>query len=226
MNRKFSVLAASALLASLAVPAQAYDAGDWIFRAGVGTVDPKSNNLSIVDDTVAPPLSVGVNVDSGTSLTLMGTYMFTKNWAFDVLASWPFKHDIDATVSDGQTTVTFPLASTEHLPPTFSVQYHFMPDGQFQPYVGAGVNYTTFFSIKEDAAATDPDVLGPFSLKLDDSWGLAAQIGADWLFNENWLINLDVRWINIETDAKVDGEKIGTVVIDPIVYSVNIGYKF
>ena len=154
----------------------------------------------------------------------MGTYMFTKNWAFDILASWPFKHDIDLVLSDGIDTVALPLASTEHLPPTFSVQYHFLPDAQFQPYVGVGLNYTTFFSIKEDAAAID--ALGPFSLDLDDSFGAAAQVGVDWVFGPNWLINLDLRWIDIETDAKVDGEKIGTVAIDPMVYSINLGYKF
>jgi len=163
-------------------------------------------------------------VDSATSVTLMGTYMFTKNWAFDILASWPFKHDIDLVLSDGADTVTLPLASTEHLPPTFSIQYHFLPDAQFQPYVGVGLNYTTFFSIKEDAAAID--ALGPFSLDLDDSFGAAAQVGVDWVFGPNWLINLDLRWIDIETDAKVDGEKIGTVAIDPMVYSINLGYKF
>ena len=32
------------------------------------------------------------------------------------------------------------IGETKHLPPTFSFQYHFLPDGQFQPYAGLGLN--------------------------------------------------------------------------------------
>ena len=43
-------------------------------------------------------------------------------------------------------------------------------------------------------------------------------------------INVDFRYIDIESDASVsDGttsSDIGTVVIDPYVYSINIGYRF
>ncbi len=58
-------------------------------------VDPKSDNLVDSDgvDTIK------VQVDSGTSLTLSGTYMFTRNWAFDILAAYPFSHDIKLNVN-------------------------------------------------------------------------------------------------------------------------------
>lgn len=231
-------LALTAALIIVALPAQAHEAGQWIVRAGVGTVEPKSNNLNLgsVDlDGGITLTSATVEVDSGTSLTLSGTYMFTQNWAFDILAAWPFKHDIDvsASISDGVTTTSgvIPLGETEHLPPTFSIQYHFLPDGTFQPYVGAGVNWTIFFS---EEVTSDAVAAGVTSLKLDDSLGLAAQLGADWLLNEKWLLNFDVRWINIETDATLtvdDGTgavtgEVGTVEIDPWVYSLNIGYRF
>ncbi len=55
---------------------------------------------------------------------------------------------------------------------------------------------------------------------------MAAQLGADWVLNDRWLLNFDLRWINIETDAKLAGETIGTVEIDPWVYSINVGYRF
>ena len=75
---------------------------------------------------------------------------------------------------------------------------------------------------------------GILSFSLDDSFGLAAQVGADWVFDSQWLINFDLRWINIEADltATVDdgtgpttGE-LGTVKIDPWVFAVNVGYRF
>ena len=39
-------------------------------------------------------------------------------------------------------------------------------------------------------------------------------------------VNLDARWINIETDATLDGAALETVEIDPIVYSLTLGWKF
>jgi outer membrane protein len=221
------LLAAGALLALVASPALAYEAGTWVFRAGVGVVAPDSDNL-VIDDGVD---RITVNVDDGTSLTLMGTYMFTRNWGFDILASWPFNHDINVSIVDsvdpGFSPVSAKIAETDHLPPTFSIQYHFLPDSRFQPYVGAGVNYTTFFSTDVEQALVD---LGIDDIDLDDSFGLALQFGGDFLFSDRWLINVDVRWIDIESDLEATalGEtgELGTVKIDPWVYSVNLGYRF
>ena len=224
------LLAATALLAFAASPAMAYEQGTWVLRAGVGTVAPDSDNLVLPDFPAAGNTST-VEVDDGTSLTLSATYMFTPNWAFDILVAYPFSHDINLSVVDtatGSSVTSFKAAETEHLPPTFSLQYHFLPDAAFQPYVGAGVNYTTFFST--DVTQDTTNALGVTSLDLDDSFGLALQLGADWTFDNNWLINFDFRYIDIETDATVsDGTtsaEVGTVAIDPYVYSINIGYRF
>ena len=214
MKHLSKLLIAASLLSIAALPAQAYEAGQWILRGGIGTVAPKSDNLNLSDavDTIT------VDVDDGTSLTLSGTYMLSKNWAFDVLASWPFNHDIELAVNG----VAAKIAETDHLPPTFSIQYHFMPDATWQPYAGLGVNWTTFFSTDTISDLSSQGI----ELDLDDSIGLAAQVGADFALNDRWLINVDLRWINIETDATLDGDAVGTVEIDPWVYSINLGYRF
>ncbi len=204
--KRFTILVAAVVVAlMIAAPAMAHEEGSWVLRAGVGMVAPESNNLDLGPGGT-------IEVDDGTSLTLTGTYMFTQNWAFDILAAWPFSHDIEL----GGVKV----AETDHLPPTFSVQYHFLPDGKFQPYFGAGLNYTTFFST---------DTTGPLAasrLSLDDSFGFAAQLGADVALQNDWVINFDFRYINIETDAKLDGVKLGTVDINPFVYSISVGKRF
>lgn len=85
-------------------------------------------------------------------MTLSRTYMVTENWALDIFASLPFNHDIDATLDDGVESVTVPLAETKHLPPTVSIQYHFAPDANFQPYIGLGANRTTSFPTRFSTA--------------------------------------------------------------------------
>lgn len=236
MKRPFVVLTSMLLGVVFATPALAHEAGQWILRGGVGVVMPKDNNLTLPTISL-PPLTIDatVQVDDGTSLTLTGTYMFTKNWAFDILAAWPFKHDIDldATVDDGTGPVSgsVPFGEVKHLPPTFSIQYHFSPDAKFQPFVGLGLNYTTFSGEKLNQDVVDAGIT---SFSLDDSFGAAAQVGADWLLSGQWLVNFDVRWIQIESDltATVDdgtgpvtGE-LGKVTIDPWVFAVNVGYRF
>jgi len=197
-----TALCAAALLGAAAVnTATAMEQGDWLIRFGASNVDPKSNNHP------------AVSVDSATSATINFSYMMTANWAVEVLAAYPFEHDI-YLVGGGED------GSTKHLPPTVSLQYHFMPDSTFQPYIGAGVNYTTFFSEK---------LYGPLEgakLSLDDSWGLAAEIGADFMLNDAWFLNVSARFIDINSDAKVNGEAFGKVNIDPWVYGAHVGIRF
>jgi outer membrane protein len=188
--------------------------GDWLLRVGVGVVDPKSDNLTT-------PLGA-LEVDTGTSATIEGTYMLADHWGLELLASYPFSHDVDL---DGAGTI----AEVEHLPPTLSLQYHFNPEGTFRPYIGAGLNYTTFMNEKaKGTALADNDLFDP---ELDDSWGAAAQLGADVALNDNWFLNLVVRYIDIESDAELTDDvgstvQLGTVEIDPFVYQAQVGYRF
>lgn len=196
------IIPAAAVLVLASPLANAYEKGEWIFQAGVGTVDPKSSNGDVA------------SVDAGTSLILSGEYMITDNLGFEVLAAWPFSHDIKLA-ADGTK-----VAETQQLPPTFSLKYHFVKDGAFNPYLGAGLNYTLFF----DEETTGP--LAGTDLSLDDSFGVAAQAGFDYAISEWMMLNVEVRWMNIETDASLDGVFLETVEIDPVVWGISLGWKF
>lgn len=198
-------LVATALLSTLALttalPTQAQDAGDWIWRVGVHNVRPKSGNHDLV------------NVDAAASLTFNATYMFAPNWGVEVLAALPFEHDINLN-GGGK------VAQTKHLPPTVSLQYHFNPNGAWRPYVGAGLNYTLFFDEQTRGA------LAGTKLELDPSFGPAAQAGLDIKLGSDWFANVDARWMDIETDAKVNGARIGNVALDPLAFGLSIGRRF
>lgn len=196
------VIAATAAVVIFSSTANAYEKGDWLLRVGVGNVDPKSDNGEVA------------SVDSGTALVFNGTYFFTPNVGFEILAASPFSHDIKLA-EDGTK-----VGEVKHLPPTFSLQYHFDTGGAFKPYVGAGLNYTLFF----DEKTTGP--LSGLSLKLDDSVGFAAQLGADFDLSDRMFVNFDVRWIDINTDAELEGAPLEEVEIDPLVYSLTLGWSF
>lgn len=192
---------AAALMMGLGGLAHAQDAGDWIFRVGVHSVQPKSDNHSLV------------NVDAAQSLSFNATYMFAPNWGVEVLAALPFEHDVNLN-GGGR------VAKVKELPPTVTLQYHLNPNGAVRPYVGLGMNYTLFFNEKTSGA------LDGARLELDPSFGLAAQAGVDVAFGSDWFINVDARYVDIDTDAKVDHASIGKVEIDPYVIGLSIGKRF
>lgn len=198
-------IAAAAFTAS--TQAFAYGAGDFFTRVGVAKVEPKSDNGSLVNGT----LDVDVEDDSAFAFTL--GYRFTDKIGMELLAADQFGHNF--TLGDGAAT-----GSTDHLPPTLTVQYY--PLGgtaaRVQPYAGVGVNYTIFSN--EDIS------LANASLELDDSWGAAGQLGVDLLIDDNWALNAAAWYLDIDTDASLNGDDIGTVEIDPVVVMAGISYRF
>jgi outer membrane protein len=100
-----------------------------------------------------------------------------------------------------------------------------MPDAAFRPYVGLGLNWTTFFDEQLVSDLTDQGL----SLSVDDSFGAAIQLAADVPLGDKWLLNFDIRWISLEADANLsDGVDTEVISLDisPLVYSINLGYRF
>lgn len=195
-------LAAAAFTTS--TQAIAYGEGDFFTRLGVAKVAPKSDNGDLADGAFA------VDVQDKTNFAFTLGYRFHDNVGIELLAALPFEHDINLNGEN--------LASTEHLPPTLTVQYYPLGGTQalVQPYAGIGINYTRFSSEKSD--------LG--DLNLDSSWGIAGQVGVDLLIDDNWALNAAAWYIDIDTDASLDGNSIGTVEIDPWVIMGGISYRF
>ena len=205
--KKLLIPALAVAVASAALPAAAQSAGEWTLGVGVHNVDPKSNNGTLANGTL--PLSIG----SSARPSLTVEYFVRDNLGVEVLAAWPFQHDISVK-GVGR------VGSTKHLPPTVSLQYHFNDKGVVSPVLGVGLNYTTFFS--EDTRGA----LDGTSLKLGDSWGLAAHAGLDFALTKKDALRVDLRWADIDSKVKLNGAKIGTANIDPMVYGVAYVMKF
>ena len=222
---KKTLLATSILAIALTAPlAHAYKAGDIIVRAGAVTVAPNEDSSNVQAGANKVP-GTKATLDSNTQLGLTGTYMITDKVGIELLAATPFSHTVG--VKGFGAPIDGNLADIKHLPPTLSAVYYPLDSGSaFQPYVGLGLNYTWFFDTKLTSAAEGANFKG-FELK--DSWGLAGQVGMDYMLTDNLLFNAHVRYIDIDTTGtthlgptkvKVDVE------VDPWVYMVALGYKF
>jgi outer membrane protein len=206
--------AGAVALTGFAAPAFA-DAGDWQFRLRAISVSP---------DESADITPIGGDVDISTSVVpeFDITYFFTDNIAAElILGVTP--HDVTAV---GTTLGDVDLGDVTLLPPTLTLQYHFNPDGQVRPYAGVGVNYTLFFN--EDL----PSGTALDSIDYDPSLGFAVQAGVDYMLNERWFLNFDLKKVWINTDVTIDGTtNLNAIVeadvdINPWIFGVGIGWRY
>ena len=253
MSRSLTLSVAAASLLALTPAAQAFEGGDFILRAGAVHVAPDDSSDPLALEGFVGPIDgaadtlagTGVGVDSNSQLGIRATYMVAAHVGVGVLGATPFKHNIEGADSLAQFGK---IGETKHLPPTLTLQYFpLSTTSAFQPYVGVGVNYTTFFEEKTNgtlntvlnsvAGNYDASLNGAITrseLDLDDSVGVAAELGMDYMLSENFGLNLAVWWADINTDATVTAfagdakaaEVTTEVEIDPMVYMVGFTYKF
>ncbi|WP_286739328.1 OmpW/AlkL family protein [Psychrobacter sp. UBA3068] len=216
---KLQSLVLAAATALTMTTAFAVPAGTWSVAAGAHYVDPKSDNGTLANTDLG--LVANVDVDGDVRPTISGEYFIANNVGVELLAAIPFHHDFTLNDATGNELLT---GKTQHLPPTLSLQYHF--DGynlpmNVKPFVGVGVNYTTFFKEKISNGA---------DLDLDDSVGVAGHIGLDIPFAPTESLRIDARYMDIKTDASlnIDGTKyeLGEVDISPWVYGVAFVKQF
>ncbi len=195
-----SLIAAAALACAAALPASAL-AGDFMVRGRVLQLDPSNDSMTLAGQ---------VDINSKLIWEIDASYFVTPNIAVEVIATTPQKQ----TVTLNGTT---DLGTLRHLPPTVTVQYHFMPESTLvRPYAGVGVNYTHFSAVN----------LAP-GLDIDrNSWGLALQVGADFPITKQIYLNVDLKKIDIRTSVSSNGTDLGLVKVDPLLFGVGIGYRF
>ena len=188
------------------------EAGTFMIRARAIGVIPEDNSSSI------SAIGGHVSATAQAAPELDFSYFLTDNVALELIGATT-RHEVRAT---GTAVGNVDVGSVWALPPTLTLQYHFMPHSAFSPYIGAGVNVTFWYG---ESAANPP--VTHFSV--GNGIGPAIQAGIDYNFSGHWFANLDVKQIFLNTDAHVDA--LGTTVkahtaLDPLVVGMGIGYRF
>ncbi|OBW95681.1 membrane protein [Gallibacterium salpingitidis] len=233
MKKLALAIATSTALLAASSAAMAHQAGDIFVRGGPILVVPNTDTHRYANNA----LPYDFDVNSNLQLGLTGTYMITDNLGVELLAATPFSHEIKQA---GLGTI----AKTKQLPPSLYVQYYFLnADSPARPYVGAGINYTTFFNEKFTSTISNTDFsafglpkIDAKNLKLKDSWGPVVNAGIDIKLTDNLFLNTSIWWAKIKTKAKFDvydqasGQFLTSqearVTLDPTVFFVGLGYKF
>jgi outer membrane protein len=180
-------------------------AGDIVVRARAIAMVPDEDTY---DDTIG---SGEGQLSNDVVPEVDFSYFLTDNIALELIAATT-QHDLDWS------NPSLDAGSVRLLPPTLTLQYHFMPESRWSPYVGAGINYTFFYDSKP----------GQFnSVKYDDGFGYAFQAGFDYAISGPWSVNLDVKKIFLDTDVSINnGANTSKAHLDPWVFGLGLGYRF
>ncbi len=205
MMKKMTLAVAAAAFALLANEASAQQAGPWLVRARVENLAP-ANKSDRIGGIGAPDR---LSVSDKTIPELDISYFFTPNIALELVLTYPQRHTVRLDGTD--------IGSFKHIPPTLLAQYHFSPATRFDPYLGAGINYTNIskVSLLNGAGALE-----------HTSVGFALQAGIDYKIDKNWSVNFDVKKMQIRSDVFISGAKVSAVKVDPLMIGLGLGYRF
>jgi outer membrane protein len=193
----------------------------FLGRLTASYLKPNSGTSNL--NGLPPGSKLQVGEDSQPSFTL--TYMVTDNIGLELLGAAPFHLDINGS---GSINALGTVAKTMALPPVLSLQWHFIPNGVARPYVGIGMNYTWIYD-EHATGNLDAALGGPTHVKADNSFSWAAQGGVDFMVDDNWFLNFDVRYVNVDSSVKLVTNGVTRsldLAVDPWVFSAGIGRRF
>ncbi len=177
-------------------------------------------------------------------------YYLNKNWAIEAICCVSPHH------IQGTGTIASDFARTWVFPPSLLAQYHFTNFGAFQPYLGVGVNFTTFWGTRVNndvwgipfapgsflSNLGAPAALATFQwASVTPTWGAVGQVGADYMLNEHWGVNIDLKYISTQPTVHAavnafvpNAPALGAIFIpvkvalpiNPLVVSAGLTYRF
>lgn len=213
-----TVLAAQPVLAADAIVTEPAPQATTSFPVALSPWQVRVRALGVITEN-----SGHVNEIPGSGLRYSNTvvpeldisYYFTNNLAAELILGTTYANVSGRGAIDG-----LDVGKVWLLPPTLTMQYHFTNFGAFKPYVGAGVNYSMFFNQKSH----DADYL-----KVKNTFGGALQVGFDYMIDDHWGFNFDVKKLYLRPDfnVTVGGAQLsGKAKLDPWLIGTGITYRF
>lgn len=173
---------------------------------GFHNVNPKSNNGTLA--------GAQASIEDDWAASGSVAYHFADNWSAELWTGLnKYEHDVSLV---GLGTV----GSVQHRPTTLGVNYHFMKDSKFRPFVGVGYGWVNVSGEKSAGALTGTTLRG------DNSGGITANVGADYYFTDKFFMRGDLRYLDFDSDVTVNGGAVGTANVDPLIYGISAGVQF
>jgi outer membrane protein len=214
----------------LAAPAPADDIPGNSARIGLYSV---FYHVS-ADDLSGPYVPPGANIDARNVQTLYLAYVRRLSPHFDAELTLGYP-PLQKTVGKGPATLgSVPydgqiIATARWIAPTVLLEYMFFSEtAKLRPYIGAGVNYTTFYD-RNSTAQGNAASGGPTKLSLTSSVGPAATVGLAYNIHNNW--NCYASYSISQVKTKLNADTAGVIRTTHISFGpqalvLSVGYSF
>lgn len=230
-----NTLLSASVAAALVLGASSAFAQATTIKLGFLNAEPNSSATAI-NGPFSPVDALSLKVKSKSTLFFSASRDITDNWDVELSAGLPPTHDVAVVVlkpaslppsvaaQDGAIG-----AKVRQVAPTLFANYKFGDKAsQIRPFVGVGVNYTVFD--KADSTAVGDAINGgPTTLKLEDSVGLALQVGITAKLGGAWSITGALATAQVKTKLLTNTlgiERRADIKFSPTVFIVSAGYSF
>ncbi len=188
----------------------------WLIRLRATYWDPRNASAGFqipgTPPSIIPPDAAGTNAKWAPELD--GEYFVTPHWSTEMALNLPRVHELylrGAGFAGSNGSGGDFRAMTDFL----TVKYGFLPEGRVRPYVGVGLNVTTYYGVHAGPVTLSSATVGP-----------AAQLGFDLRLTDRWFVNLDAKWAYARPAIDYGGGILERMKLDPMVYGIGIAYRF
>lgn len=210
-----TILTVVASAASDVAAEQPYSGGDWVVGLNATKV-LTGESLEAITVAGIPVPQANVAITDDMTLTFEVSYFLSPSFAVNFYSGIPAA----ASLTGEGSLAGLQVGETKYGPAILSLQYHMSFIGDLIPYVGVGVGRVLFLDEKGGAITN-------FDLK--DAWAPALQAGFRYRLNENWLANVDVRYVPFKVDVSgsLGGAPVdANIKIDPLLVNVGVAHLF
>ena len=186
------------------------------------------------NDISGPYVPSGVNLNVRDVQTLYAAYVrrLSTHFNMELTLGWPPKTE---TIGRGPATLgSVPyngalISTARWIAPTLLLNYQFFSENSpVRPYIGVGVNYTTFYD-RQSTAAGNAANGGPTRLSLSSSVGPAATVGLSYHVGGHW--NTYISYSISRVDSNLTADTAGVIrrtriKFGPQALVIAVGYSF
>lgn len=189
-------------------------AGDLLVRAGVSAMDPDTGSESFSSISRS-----AVRLDSDVTLSGSVAWFFTDYAAAEISSSLPYSPNLEGNARLKDLGIGN-IGDVKYVPTYLTLNLYIQDPSAVTPYLGAGVAFNKFYD--ENARLSGLDV------NLDSTFDPTFLAGVELDFGTPVLVNFDIRYTLLDTDAQFSGAINETVEmeINPVVFSLGVGYRF
>ena len=210
--KRFSLLAVAFLVAApLAAADRSFELTGW-----ASWVDTNSNTFNSSSPNQAFNLIFHQKVGYGAGANIFFSHNISTE--FSIVEVRPKTSFVSTS---GDTLVGGNLRMT---PITAVLQFHFIPGGFVDPYVGAGAAYVLFDNVN------GPGSIGVSKINLKDDVGLAVNAGVGFAIARNLAITVDGKYVPLKSSATavyVTGPNTTQrIKINPAMLSAGLTFRF